>query len=81
MNKTLTITNKENLGLNQFIRQVFHRVEEEIRKEEAYEHRVILMTRQPNGDWTVDGTPIVITFEDEDRDDIQFITIREGGEE
>ncbi len=77
MNKTLTVRNTENQEHFTFIQSVFRRIEQEIRKEAAYEFRIILFTRKTNGTWTVDGTPILIEFEDGYRTDIQHVTIRE----
>lgn len=77
--KTLTIRNTTNKVHSAFIDSVFKKIEDEIRKNPVYAHRIILMTKQQDGTWTVDGTGIEIDFEDISRTDIQHVTIRKEG--
>ena len=74
--KSMTIKNVTNKTHNTFINMVLEKVENEIRKDQEYKNKVIIMTQQSEGFFTIDNLGIEIQFEDYDRNDIQYVEIR-----
>lgn len=74
--KNMTIKNSTNKTHDAFMNATFEKIVNEIRKDKEYQNKVIVMSQQSKGVWTIDTLGLEILFEDIDRNDIQFVSIR-----
>ena len=72
----ITVTNAGNDYYNKFMSKVFERIDNVLRRDPENKDKKILMTRLSKGVWVADSVGYEITFEDIDRRDIQYISIR-----
>lgn len=72
----ITVTNAGNDYYNKFMSKVFERIDNVLRRDPENKDKKILMTRLSKGVWVADSVGYEITFEDIDRRDIQYVSIR-----
>lgn len=72
----ITVTNAGNDYYNKFMSKVFERIDNVLRRDPENKDKKILMTRLSKGVWAADSVGYEITFEDIDRRDIQYVSIR-----
>lgn len=72
----ITVTNAGNDYYNKFMSKVFERIYVVLKRDPENKDKEILITRLSKGVWVADPVGYEITFEDIDRRDIQYISIR-----
>lgn len=72
----ITVTNAGNDYYNKFMSKVFESIDNVLRRDPENKDKKILMTRLTKGVWVADSVGYEITFEDIDRRDIQYVSIR-----